>query len=47
MIELIVSILDLDEFKGFSDNIEIAKGKNKLPLTFREGWKQFKRSIAW
>lgn len=47
MIELIVKILSLDDFHGKSDNIDIAKGKNKLPLSFKEGWEQFKRARAW
>ena len=47
MIELILKILDVDEFAGQSESIDIAKGKYKLPTTLKEGWKQFKRELAW
>ena len=43
MIELINSILAIDNFEGKSERIDIAKGKNELPLTFREAWRQLKR----
>lgn len=47
MIELILKMLDVDEFKGLSENIDIAKGKYKLPTNFKEGWEQRKRRKAW
>lgn len=47
MIELILKMLDVDEFRGLSENIDIAKGKYKLPTSFREGWEQRKRRKAW
>ncbi len=43
MIDLIIDMLSLDDFKGKSKYIDIAKGSNKLPTTFKEGWKQHKR----
>tara|TARA_R110001632_G_scaffold181154_1_gene301234 strand:- start:290 stop:442 length:153 start_codon:yes stop_codon:yes gene_type:complete len=46
MIDLILKMLDIDDkMHGVSKNIDIAKGVNKLPMTFREGWKQYKRKI--
>jgi len=45
MIDLILKMLALDKMYGVSKNIDIAKGVNKLPLTFREGWEQRKRKI--
>ena len=43
----ILKLLNIDEFYGVSENIEIAKGKNKLPETIKEGFKQVKREIKW
>ncbi len=43
MIDNIIFLLNLDPYYGVSENIEIAKGKYKLPQTFREGWEQRKR----
>lgn len=40
-------LLQLDEFKGVSKNVDIAKGSNKLPETFKEGIKQAKRKLVW
>ena len=42
-IEAIISLLNADEHYGISETIDIAKGKNKLPETLREGFKQVKR----
>lgn len=47
MIDLILKILDLDEMVGVSKEIDIAKGVNKLPLTFKDAWKQHKRIKGW
>ena len=43
MIDLIINMLSLDDWHGVSKTIDIAKGSNKLPQTFKEGWKQYKR----
>jgi len=37
----------MHDYKGVSKEIDIAKGVNKLPLSFSEGWKQYKRLKAW
>lgn len=47
MIEQIVKLLALDDWVGCTENIDIAKGKNRLPLTFREAWQQNKREKQW
>lgn len=47
MIELITQILELDEFEGVSENIDIAKGKYELPLTFKHAWYKKKRFKQW
>ena len=44
---IILKLLNLDNFYGIDETIEIAKGKNKLPETFKEGFKQIKRHIKW
>jgi hypothetical protein len=47
MFELIIQCLSMGELRGVSKEIDIAKGVNKAPLTFSEGWKQYKRKKAW
>jgi hypothetical protein len=43
MIKQILELLDTNDFRNKSELIDIAKGKYKIPLTIREGWKQRKR----
>ena len=45
MIELLLEILKHAD--GETENIQIAQGKNKLPETFKEGWKQIKKEVRW
>jgi hypothetical protein len=45
MIRIIIASLKIA--KGETENIKIAQGKNKLPTTIKEGWKQFKTQIKW
>ena len=40
-IAIILDLLRVDKFYGCSENIDIAKGKNQLPLT----WKQMRNVI--
>ena len=40
-------MLAMDNFHNISEEIEIAKGKYKLPLTVKEGYKQIKRKAKW
>tara|TARA_R110000850_G_scaffold187_1_gene1428 strand:- start:877 stop:1002 length:126 start_codon:yes stop_codon:yes gene_type:complete len=40
-------MLDINKMHGVSKNIDIAKGVNKLPMTFKEGWNQRKRVKKW
>ena len=42
---IIFKLLNVDNFYNKSENIEIAKGKYKLPQTLKEGFKQLKRKI--
>lgn len=43
MITDILNMLRIDDFYGKSDNIEIAKGRYKLPTTVKDVFKQAKR----
>jgi hypothetical protein len=43
MIREIVEILAADDFFGESENIDIAKGKYKVSLTFKEAFNNKKR----
>jgi hypothetical protein len=45
MIRNILDLLQLDEFYGKTENIEIAKGKYQLPATIKEAYKQAKREL--
>lgn len=47
MISVILKILEIDKMYGVSKNIDIAKGSNKLALTWREAQEQRKRNKAW
>lgn len=43
MIELIHSLLSVDDFFNKSKNIDIAKGKYELTTNLKKVWKQKKR----
>ena len=45
MIRNILDLLQLDEFYGKTENIEIAKGKYQLPKTIKQAYKQGKRQL--
>lgn len=47
MIENILELLSQDKWIGYSKNIDIAKGKYKIPLTIKEKREQLKREKAW
>ena len=40
---IFIKLLNISDFYGESENIEIAKGKYKLATTIKEGIKQIKR----
>ena len=40
---ILIKLLNLDDFYGTNEAIEIAKGKNELPTTLKKGLKQIKR----
>ena len=43
MIETIIDILRQGDFYNVSEEVDIAKGKYKIPKTIKEGLKQRKR----
>ena len=45
MIQQIIAMLQIDEFYGKGQYIDIAKGKHKLHTSFRKAIKQAKREI--
>jgi hypothetical protein len=45
MLENILELLKYAD--GETENIRIAQGKNKLPLTLKEGYKTLKQEIRW
>jgi len=47
MIDFILQLLEIDEFKGKSERIDFVKGSHKIPMSIKEGWKQYKRTKAW
>jgi len=45
---MIKNILDLLKYaNGQTENIRIAQGKNKLPITLKDGYKAIKQEIRW
>ncbi len=44
---IIFKLLNINNFYGISENIEIAKGKYKLPETLKQGFQQIKRKHKW
>lgn len=44
MIKDIIDLLTSAPFYNVSDRVEIAKGKNEIPLTLKQGWDKIKRN---
>jgi|TARA_R110000803_G_scaffold124582_4_gene192323 hypothetical protein len=47
MIDLIIQMLQIDDFYGESKLIDIAKGKHKITTKFKDKAKQIKRAKSW
>jgi len=45
MIKHILDILKIDDFYGKTEFIDIAKGRNEIPKTVKEAYKQGKRKL--
>lgn len=43
MVKELIDLLMLDDYYGVSNNVDIAKGKNQKPTTWKELWKYIKR----
>jgi len=43
---MILKLLKLDKWYGISETIDIAKGKNKIPTSVKEGVDQIKRDAG-
>jgi hypothetical protein len=47
MIGIILDLLEVSDWCGVSNEIEIAKGRHEMPRTFKKGLKQIKREMIW
>ena len=47
MIGIIVELLNMDDYYGVSESIDIAKGKYKVPMTFKDARDKINRQKAW
>ena len=47
MIKQIIELLKEDDFYGIAEEIEVAKGSYKAPMTIKEGIKNAKRKMQW
>jgi hypothetical protein len=45
MIQNIIDLLNTNKFYGVSKNVDIAKGRYEIPLTWSEAFKNIKRRI--
>jgi len=45
MIKLIIDLLQVNPYYGVSERIDIAKGKNAIPKTWKGLWENIKRRI--
>jgi len=47
MIKNILDLLMINNHYGVHESIEIAKGKNEIPKTWKKGFRQINRLIKW
>lgn len=47
MIREVISMLMMGSHYNQSELIEIAKGKNEIPKTWKKGFEQIKREVKW
>lgn len=45
MIKNIIELLNTNDFYGVSENVDIAKGKYQIPVTWKDTWKNIKRRL--
>jgi hypothetical protein len=41
----LIELLNMNEYYGVSENIEIAKGRYQIPYTWKDTWKNIKRRL--
>ena len=41
----LIELLNMNEYYGVSENIEIAKGRYQIPYTWKDAWKNIKRRL--
>lgn len=41
----LIDLLNTSEHYGVSENVDIAKGKYEIPLTWKDTWKNIKRRL--
>lgn len=41
----IIELLQVSDYYGISENVDIAKGKYKIPNTWKDTWKLIKRRL--
>jgi hypothetical protein len=41
----LIEMLNMNEYYGVSENIEIAKGRYQIPYTWKDAWKNIKRRL--
>lgn len=47
MINKLLELLQLNDYYGDSKVIDLAKGYHKIPKSYKEVYKQFKRELKW
>jgi hypothetical protein len=47
MIKQVISLLMTIDHYNQSELIELAKGKNEIPKTWKKGFEQIKREMKW
>lgn len=45
MIRNLIDLLNTSEYYGVSENVDIAKGRYEIPLTWKDAFKNIKRRI--
>lgn len=43
MVKNIITLLSSNDYYGVSERVEIAKGKYKIPYSFKDAWQKIKR----
>ena len=42
----LIEMLNMNEYYGVSENIDIAKGRYQIPYTWKDAWKNIKRRLC-